>query len=170
MARLNAKRLRAVLDYDPATGVFTWRVRQGPSGHNRVPEGEPAGSVWADGYRRIKIDYAAYPASRLAFLYMEGRWPVAQIDHINRDRSDDRWCNLREATRHQNQGNRYNKNNALGLKGVCFEKDRGKFKAYIDMNGKTVNLGRFDTAEEAQAAYAAAAEKYFGQFARSTEK
>ena len=164
------KRLRAVLKYDPATGVFTWRIRPGSGGHNRVVKGEPAGSVWADGYRRIRIDYASYPAARLAFLYMVGRWPQAEMDHRNRNRSDDRWANLREATRQQNQGNKFNSNNALGLKGVCFEKDRCKFKAYIEMNGKTVNLGRFETAEEAQAAYAAAAEKQFGQFARSTEK
>jgi hypothetical protein len=59
-----------------------------------------------------------------------------------------------------------NSNNRLGLKGVCFEQDRNRYKAYIEMNGKTINLGRFATAEDAQAAYADAARKYFGKFAR----
>lgn len=165
---LSHKRLREVLDYDPLTGEFSWRDRLGSGGHNRQKDRD-AGSVRADGYRYIFIDYVAYVAARLAFFWMMGRWPRGQMDHKNRDRSDDRWSNLREATPTQNQGNKINRNNALGLKGVCWEASRHKFKAYIEVAGRSVNLGRFDTAEEAQAAYAEAAQKYFGKFARTTE-
>jgi hypothetical protein len=102
-------------------------------------------------------------------FWMTGQWPRYQMDHKNRNRSDDRWSNLRQATRSQNQGNRINSNNSLGLKGVCWEADRRKYKAYIEgKDGRTINLGRFNTAAEAQAAYAAAASKKFGQFARTS--
>jgi hypothetical protein len=164
--KLTRAHLQDLLDYDSATGVFKWRITR-PGLGGRILAGTVAGSVWADGYRRICIHGKSYRAGRLAFLFMTGVWPPEWVDHENRNRSDDRWGNLRSATPKQNQGNRPRQaSNALGLKGVCYEARRNKYKAYIQMNGRTVNLGRFATATEAQAAYAAAAEKYFGQFAR----
>ena len=162
---LSAERLRELLDYDPSTGVFTWRDRDGSGGQNQR-RSRVAGSVYSNGYLNITIDYRAYGAARLAFLWVKGRWPSQLMDHINRDPLDNRWINLREATPKQNLANSFNSNNKLGLKGVCYEVNRRKFKAYIQVSGKSINLGRFDTAKEAQAAYAAAAEKYFGKFAR----
>jgi len=114
------------------------------------------------------IDGRSYCSGPLAFLWMTGRWPTNEIDHKNRNRSDDRWENLRPATCSQNHGNTiHNRNNNLGIKGVCYEAKRGKFKAYIQIDGRSVNLGRFDTAQQAQATYEVAAIKYFGEFARS---
>jgi hypothetical protein len=166
--RLSAPEVRALLDYNPNTGVFTWRVKRRGYPQGWKMPGTVAGSVYADGYRHIMINGVSYIASRLAFLWMKGRWPPFRMDHKNRKRSDDRWRNLRPATDMQNQGNKINSNNALGLKGVCYEQDRDKYKAYIEMGGRSVNLGRFDTAEAAHAVYVAAARKYFGRrFARS---
>jgi hypothetical protein len=122
--------------------------------------------VYSTGYRVICINGRRFKAARLAVLVMTGRWPRHQVDHKNRNRSDDRWSNLREATPSENQGNKINSNNRLGIKGVCWEADRGKYKASIDVSDRTVNLGRFDKASEAQLAYAAAAKKHFGRFAR----
>jgi hypothetical protein len=167
--RLTAERVRELLKYNPKTGIFTWRVARKGRPYGYIPAGTRAGSVWqGNGYRYIMLDGASYPETRLAFLLMVGCWPRHGLDHENRDRADNRWANLDVASRRQNQGNQgAHSNNRLGVKGVCYEASRKKYKATIEMRGKSVNLGRFDTVEEAQAAYAAAAEKYFGKFART---
>jgi hypothetical protein len=88
MTELTAERLRELLNYDPDTGVFTWRVR--PVHSHRV--GDIAGSVRTTrGYRLIGVAGRVYKAHRLAWLYMMGEWPKDQIDHINRDPSDNRF-------------------------------------------------------------------------------
>jgi hypothetical protein len=90
-AKLTAERLRKRLRYDAETGLFTRRVG---SGHAHA--GDMAGSVHSTGYVRICIDGGRYTAHRLAWLYVHGVWPSGQIDHINRNRSDNRIANLRE--------------------------------------------------------------------------
>jgi len=118
-------------------------------------------------YRQIKIDGANYQASRLAVLWMTGQWPKRKydVDHRNLNKGDDRWSNLREATRSQNKANIPGRSRA-GLKGVTFNPVRGKYIAQITVNRRAVNLGRFDDPQSAHAAYVAAASKHFGQFAR----
>jgi hypothetical protein len=92
---LTAHRLRQLLDYDSATGLFRWRANP------RV--GRVAGYVKQDGARRIKINGRTYMASRLAWLWMTGRWPVTEINHRNGVKDDDRIVNLREASHSQIQ-------------------------------------------------------------------
>ena len=146
---LTQERLKELLHYDPETGVFTWRVaRQG-----WIKAGDQAGSVQSTGYRLIGLAGRRYRASRLAFLYMLGRWPRADVDHKNRVRDDDMWHNLREANDSQNQGNR------TGTRGVY---KRGN---HWETSIAGRYLGRFPTQEKAQAAYVAAARKRFGEFA-----
>ncbi len=160
--------LAQLLAYDPVTGIFTWKVQRRGRPYGHMPVGTVAGSIYSSGYRMITIYGERYVASRLAFALMTGRWPDCEIDHENLIRDDDRWDNLREATLSQNRANRgVNSNNKLGIKGVCFEADRNKYKATIEVNGRSINLGRFKTAAEARAAYFVAAEKYFGEFARA---
>lgn len=157
---LTAERLRSLLDYDPATGVFLWRVRRGPS----ALAGSIAGHIIAGGYRLIGVDGTEYYAHRLAWLYVHGAWPTGHIDHQNVTPGDDRISNLREATRSQNLANRpAQSNNTSGLKGVSFHKGAGRWRATIQHK----YLGLFDTAEEAHAAYRAAASRVFGEFARA---
>src|SRR5262249_3674854 len=98
---LTYARLREVLDYDPETGVFRWRVCRGPRA-----SGSMAGCPNSDHRIYIKIDGQNYLASPLAYLWMTGTLPDdQQVDHINRDPSDNRWINLRLATHSQNQAN-----------------------------------------------------------------
>lgn len=157
--------LQRLLSYEPETGVFTWRVPVGRWG--RIPAGTVAGSVSnAEGYRYITIDNRLYRASRLAVLYMTGELPPDQVDHKNRNTGDDRWDNLRVATQAQNKANSgVYRNNTTGFKGVYFDKERGHWRAKAKVGGKRKWLGRFATKEDAYAAYCAAVEKSYGEFA-----
>ena len=160
---LTADRLRELLDYDPATGVFTWRVTR----CGRALAGNRAGSVDGQGYRWIGLDDRDYLEHRLAWLYTYGTLPSLEIDHIDRVRSNNAIGNLRHATHGQNQANSGpQRNNISGIKGIYLTKS-GRWMAQIKAAGTRRHLGTFDTAEEASAAYARAAELNFGEFARS---
>lgn len=162
---LTAERLRAVLTYDPNLGVFT--AKPGRCG---IRAGSNAGSLDADGYRRMMIDGVIYPASHLAWFWMKGEWPAEEVDHKNLKRDDDRFENLRPCTRAQNNANRaLRKDKKLRIKGVSLRhrpKDR-PYQAHITVEKRFVSLGYFATAEEAGAAYALAAVARFGEFARA---
>lgn len=154
--------LLEVLEYNKKTGVFRWTALA----HPRVA-GQVAGNVNSkNGYRYIQVAGQRYLAGRLAHFYVTGYWPSGHIDHKNRLRDDNRWTNLRDATRVQNLGNmRRKKNNKSGYKGVVFIADKNKYRAVMSVNYKNQFLGYFDTAEDAHAAYCAAAKKRFGEFA-----
>src|SRR5205823_6060710 len=96
---LTVKRLRKVLSYAPTTGIFRWKVSAG----SRAPVGAIAGARNGRGYHQIRIGGRPYSASRLAWLYMTGKWPNSEISYINGKPSDTRWANLREATSSQNR-------------------------------------------------------------------
>ncbi|MFP5513408.1 MAG: HNH endonuclease signature motif containing protein [Alphaproteobacteria bacterium] len=161
---LTQERLRELLDYDPKTGVFTWAI----SAAKRIKVGQVAGVINDQGYVVIKIDGRMHRAHRLAFLYMTGAFPVGEIDHEDRNRSNNRWGNLREATGTQNQGNTgIRSNNSSGHKGVSWSRKNGKWLANICVNGRTKHLGLFEDVNDAAAAYARAAEEYFGDFAHA---
>ena len=157
---LTAGRLRELLDYNPATGVFRWKVwRQG------VRESLIAGTPHAKGYLTITIDQRGYRAHRLAWLYVYGRWPKGNLDHKNNERAANQIKNLREATLEQNQRNsKRRKHNKSGFKGVS--RMRRKWLARITVEKKTVRLGLFDTPEAAHRAYRKALRKQAGEFAR----
>ena len=157
---LSANRLRKLLSYAPATGVFRWRVHRG--GPKSV--GGVAGSIHrAKGYREICIDGKLYRANRLAWLYMTGKWPKLEIGYINHNTSDTRWANLRAMTPSQ-RGATSRRRNKLGVRGVWITKS-GKYVARIKVAGKKKYLGLFDTIEKASVAYTRAAKDAFGQFA-----
>lgn len=162
MSGLTQERLRALLNYDPETGLFTYKVTRGP-----MKAGTTAGTkepMW--GHIRIIIARKHYFAHRLAWLWMTGEWPAAQIDHANLVSDDNRWTNLRAATGTQNRANtRTHKNNLVGVKGV--RRSRQKWRAQIAINRTTINVGTFDTKEQAAAAYAAKARELYGEFARA---
>lgn len=146
---LTAARLREVLRYDPLTGICTWLVR---AAHRRWP-GEEAGSPSKDGRIRIRIDGELFYRYRLAFLYMTGAWPTETVDHINGDRTDDRWSNLRDVSQAVNSQNhrRAPRHSTTGLLGAQVCGDR--FASSITLNNRVFRLGTFDTAEEAHKAY-----------------
>ena len=151
MTVLTAARLREVLDYDPATGVFRWRAASHPN--SRVNVGCVAGYIESNGYRRIAIDRRRYLAGRLVWLNVAGEWPVGQIDHKNGIRDDNRFDNLRDVTCSKNSQNlrQAHSDSKTGLLGV--HQHRGKFRADIQVDGKKRHLGYFATAEAAHAIY-----------------
>lgn len=161
---LTAERLREVLDYDPETGIFTWSLTP----RSGITAGGVAGTPNALGYIVIRIDRGRYQAHRLAWLYVTGVWPTAEIDHKNCTSNDNRFANLREAGRSQNIANsRRRSDNTSGFKGVTFHKASGKWHAKIWKDQKEISLRYYNTPEEAHAAYVAAATQLQGEFARS---
>jgi phage anti-repressor protein len=154
---LSAERLRELLHYEPETGVFTWRV---PRTMHTYP-GDVAG--WPDpkGYCLISVESQAYRAHRLAWLYMCGSWPPDQIDHRNHVKSDNRWDNLRLATNAENAQNRRRarSDSRSGVLGVCWDKRRNMWAAYLWARDKRV-YSFHDTLESAVTARAEAVAKY----------
>ena len=167
--RFNAKRetltaeyARSVVRYCPDSGLF-YRVRSS----SRSPAGSVTGTTYGNGYIRISIDCTEYLAHRLAWFITYGVWPE-YVDHINGDKTDNRLCNLREATNTQNCGNmRLRRDNVSGFKGVSYRKRGGRYMARIVIDRKTIYLGTFLTAQEAHAAYLMAAKEHFKEFARA---
>jgi hypothetical protein len=156
---LTIARLKELLHYDPETGVFT---RKKAVSGNSV--GQVVGHTRPDGYVSIRIDYRPYLAHRLAWLYMTGGWPAANIDHQNRTPSDNRWTNLRPANQSQNISNtKFRSNNTSGFKGVS--RSGKKWAACVKKDYKTHHLGLFDDPAAAHNAYIAAAKALHGEFA-----
>lgn len=159
---IEAGRLRDLLFYDPDTGVFSHRVD-----YKRRKAGTVAGFTHPLGYRLIFIDGRSYKAAWLAILYVTGKWPVSEVDHRNKNRGDDRFANLREATRSQNCANRgVFKNNKAGIKGV--DLTPAGWRARIRKDGQLRHIGYFPTSADASAAYQQEAQKVHGEFASET--
>ena len=155
-------RLKSLLHYCPSGGIFTWRV----SPTQRVKIGDVAGSLSPMGYVHIQLDGRRYCAHRLAFFYMEGFWPGDQIDHVDCDRSNNRYANLREASAVENGRNRGpTAFNACGKKGVDWAKREKRWRVRIKTDSKRICLGYFKTLAAAAAAYETAAIKHHGPFA-----
>ncbi len=156
---LTADRLRDVLSYDPATGVFRWRVKIS----KKVVVGKRTGAtIGSQGYRRIRINNRTYKAARLAWLHMTGQWPTCVIDHINGNRSDDRFDNLRDVPvmgNVQNQRKATIRNKSAKKLGVSWHILGKCWRARIRANGVEILLGHFKTIEEAHSAYVTAKRK-----------
>lgn len=159
-----AVRVRALLIYDPQSGIFRWRVNR--TGTARA--GTIAGALDTDGYRQIRIDGVLYLAHRLAWLYVHGRWPRGDLDHRDLDRDHNAIDNLRPCNQSENNANtRVRSDNVLGRKGVTYDPQRKRYRARIRKRGRLYHLGWFKRIEDAAAAYATAAVKHFRTFARS---
>lgn len=159
---LTKDRLKSLFTFDEVTCRFFWRggVKRG------CREGMPAGSYDMK-YPIIRIDGYVYKVHHLVWLWRTGNWPIEFVDHRDLHTKNDAADNLRAATHSQNNANRRCRPNSTGFKGVMRQPHKEKpFGAYISIDGKNKSLGRFKTAEEAHAAYCAAAVERFGEFAR----
>jgi len=141
--------LRESLIYDTQTGIFTWRK------NHRRPDliGTTAGSLHSRGYISIAIHNSKRLAHRLAWFYVTGAMPAGHIDHINGNKLDNSFANLRQVTRFGNLQNmrKATKANKVGLLGVSAH--QGKWRAQIMVNGKGIRESGFDTPEQAHQRY-----------------
>ena len=156
---LTAERLRELMHYDQGTGIFTRKVSTAPNAR----AGDVVGAPMSAGYLTTTINHKHHLLHRLAWLYVYGAWPTTNLDHINRIRTDNRICNLREATPTQNARNMSKaSNNTSGHPGVHWRSDRAKWWALIESDGQKHYLGCYSTIEEAIAARKAGELRYWG--------
>ena len=162
---LTQNELKKYLNYNPITGIFTWIKL---ASINQIKIGSLAGAlIKRDGYIVIKINNKSYRAHRLAWLYMTGKWPNHFIDHINLNRADNKFSNLREATNKENCRNAtLKKSNSSGYKGVHYNKKLKKWIAQASSDSLKRYLGLFETAELASEAYKNFAKIHHGKFYR----
>lgn len=148
---LTANRARDIFEYNPETGIFIKKI-----------ESIEVGSITEYGYMRISVDGKHYLLHRIAWLIMTGDWPTDQIDHINGNRSDNRWINLRQADNKENSRNQsLRSTNKSGVVGVNWIQKLNKWRAQITVDGKPIHLGVFSEISDAKDARKKA-EKNFG--------
>lgn len=164
MAKPDPKLVQEFFNYCPEIGELRWRI-----GSRRRSAGELAGTAVEKekGRRVVGFMGKTYKAHILIWVCQTGAWPVDQIDHINENPSDNRWCNLRAATKAQNMRNiNITKANSSGSKGVGFHKQSGRWRAYIGVDGKLIHLGLFKTKEEAVKVRCDFSKKLHGLFSK----
>ena len=166
--------LRECVRYDQETGVLTWLIRplhhfknaHGMNTFNAKYSGKRSGSLMNGQYMIIRLGGKHYLSHRVIWKLMTGADPVLPIDHKDGNKQNNSWGNLRQATKQENAFNQgTSRRNKTGFKGVSFDKERGKFYSCIRANGRTMSLGRFDSAESAYQAYQIAARRFHGDFA-----
>lgn len=139
--------VRDLFQYDEISGAVTRRRDKGVA-----KRGDSVGTKHHSGYLNVSIDCRTYTLHRLIWLYMTGKDPNV-IDHINGDKQDNRWANMRDTTMATNNKNKpTQKNTSSGIVGVFWVKSRGKWKAQIKNNGRSRSIGHYDTIFDAAAA------------------
>lgn len=132
--------LLSILNYDPETGVFIWKKKIS----KKVIPGTAAGSLKSEGYFRIGINGCEYHSHRLAWFYVHGNWPEGQIDHIDRNPSNNAISNLRDVNQSINNRNQaLRQDNKSGYKGVRYDIKARRWIARITIEGKCISLGSF---------------------------
>lgn len=162
MMVISFNRANELLQYNPDTGLLRWRVRRRGCRHDWFPGSLGQHKFGVYSYH-IKIDGKAYYVSRIAWLLMHGEMPLDKIDHCDGNSLNNKFSNLREATSQQNNFNARS-HGSLGHKGISFDKQRKKYRARIRIENVMVDLGGYNTAQEAGWAYefvAAAYQKHF---------
>ena len=138
-----------MLEYFPSSGLLLQKKKR-----PKVEIGAIAGVITNFGYRYIQLQGKKYAAHRFVWLIETGSFPSKFLDHIDGNKLNNCFTNLREVTVKQNSENKIvQKNNKLGVRGVCFNKRLGKYIAQIQHNGKNNHIGVFQTIEEAKNAY-----------------
>lgn len=157
MSELTQERLKELLEYNPDTGDFIWKVAR----QNKTVAGLVAGSVSSSGYSQIKIDGKTYLTHILAWLYMKGTFPESRLDHRDNNILNNKWDNLRPATHQQNMFNRkLGKNNKSGVKGVSYAPKYDHYTVRIS----NIYYGCYKTLEEAKAVAEKVRQDLHGEF------
>jgi hypothetical protein len=165
---LSVDYVKSVLDYNPDTGEFVWKHREGSRGQwNGRYAGKSAGYTRSDGYMLIRINRVQYYSHRLAWLIVYGEWPINEIDHRDGNPSNNRISNIRLATGKENiRNSRVRRDNKSGLRGVWWNEKRKKWEVRIKAEGKFLYLGRFSNFNDASSVRISAEIQYFGEFRR----
>ena len=179
---LTADTLCRLLRYEEDTGHLFWRERNAAEFSDGYHRSDVRCAMWnarysgkaalnqphVYGYRNGAILNKKHYAHRVIWAMKTGTWPVAEIDHIDLDRSNNRWANLRAATRAENARNqRLRVTNKSGFKGVSWSKEMNKWHSTIWLECSQISLGFFSEKSDAAAAYVNASHKYHGNFARA---
>lgn len=158
---MNIDDVKKVIDYDPITGIFTWKEYR----NQLATPGKVAGCVNSKGYLEITILGKRVKAHRLAWFYVYKEWPENHIDHINRIKTDNSINNLRIASISQNLANKaLTKTNTSGLKGAFYNKRMKKWHSSYSFNNKRYHLGYFNSAEDAHKSYVKKMNELYGDF------
>ena len=164
---MDIDKLKQYIDYNPDTGILTWKASQHQLSNRLKVGGECGSNVDSRGYKRVCFMGKQYRAHRVAWALHYGQEPVDQIDHINGNRIDNRICNLRLATNTENSRNSgLAKNNTSGVTGITWHKQCNKWVAQITVNRKNHNLGLYVDKDEAIKVRKEAEKIHFGQFIR----
>ena len=169
--------LRELLDYDPNTGLFTWKARDikwfsdkggrytarwcQKNFNNKHAGKQALTSISDHGYNTGGILGHVFSAHRVAWAHSFGRWPETELDHINRDRQDNRLQNLRLASKTENGHNRTPRGSSK-YAGVSWYDPLQKWKAGVSKNGNFYYLGYFENEEEAARARDKKARELYG--------
>lgn len=160
-ALITQEYLKEILDYNPDTGIFTWKIR--PSQIKHI--GNIAGTLNKRGYIRINVNKKSYLAHRLVLLYMTGSWPIDMVDHKDNNKSNNCFDNLRECDNKFNKQNQNkpqkNNHSTSTMCGVTFREDSKKWRVMLRINRILINFGQYDTQEEAEKVCLENRKKYF---------
>lgn len=153
--------LRKLLTYNAETGELIWLPRNRAGWDTRYANKPAFTSDDGRGYRVGRIAKCKFYAHRVIWALVHGEWPVADVDHINGDRSDNRLANLRAVSHVENTRNQKSRvNNTSGISGVTWNKSKSKWQAQISVGGRLIYLGRFDNIVDAAQARREAQRKY----------
>ena len=174
---ISAGEVQKLLRYEPETGRLFWLPRAGVDGFDaqslsafsQYVGKEAFTASMSNGYKCGRIRRKTFLAHRVIWAIQTGAWPKEEIDHINMDKGDNRWGNLREATHAQNNQNKpIGAANTSGFKGVSWNNKAQKWQATIKLNTVMTHLGMFNDKTDAALAYQQASREMHGEFGRAS--
>lgn len=155
--RFTLQVFKSLFRYDPETGIITWNCDR----NHKIKKGMVAGSLSNNGYIYIKPRGLNMSAHRIAWFLYYGDWPKGVVDHINRDKTDNRIANLRDVTQKVNNQNHPPRKNLFGVPGIYYRKSRKKcYVVMIGVDNKNVFIGSYESLLDAYAARKSAEAKY----------